>query len=203
MQTAENLDRNTILIGDINLPGIDWKSLTYHSRRKMFLETVQEEDQMVSGGGLRVELQAIILLPFEGVQQWPHPFCPGNEETGAKGGSEPKAYENESGTGRGKDRCRSGHALPRLRAERGSCYVDGSTLGRSTSGPPGMEDLRDGDGGDLQWVPSWSAATGKPSGWRARAATPTGSQDACPRTWNHQGEGKWGPPNSDWADCRY
>ena len=48
-QMIKMLKKNTILIGDINLPGIDWKSATSDRKGRDLLDTVLEEgvDQMV------------------------------------------------------------------------------------------------------------------------------------------------------------
>ncbi len=48
-ELLKNLDKNTLILGDFNLPGIDWINLTSDSRGRRLVETVEEEglDQLV------------------------------------------------------------------------------------------------------------------------------------------------------------
>ena len=63
-------------------------------------------------------------------------------------------YGDESGTGHRNDRQRSGPEQTRTGAGKGSRYVDGSALGRNTSGPPETGDSGGGCGWDGLWIPS-------------------------------------------------
>ena len=78
----------------------------------------------------------------------------GGEKAVAVGGCGPTTAGNESETGHGKGRQRGGPVLTRIEEGEGSCNIDGSTLGRNTSGPPAMEGLGCGCGSDRHWTPS-------------------------------------------------